>query len=195
MGTGRRERFTDGGSEPHRRGPRAFLKRWMIPIIGAVTPVGLIVVNISVFIVKHLAEFRWTIAILAFVSSLMLNSWAGLNIYRAFQRRRPDHALMSERNQELVLIGGMAIIIAAAFLTALFCYLGLSSEAALPNGVTFITGVVAVLVPVLLQAIFRGSLRVPRRDRSRVSSVGALPPTTSANPPLPPPLGDPARRR
>ena len=33
-----------------------FLKRWTIPIIGALTPAALIVVNIAVFIVKNLPE-------------------------------------------------------------------------------------------------------------------------------------------
>ena len=176
---------------PRPHGVLPLLKRWTIPIVGAITPVGLIVVNISVFIVKHLPEFRWTIAILAFVSGLMLNSWAGLNIYRALQRRRPDHPLVNDRNQEIVLVGGMLVIIIAAFLTALFCYLGLSSEADLPNGVTFITGVVAVLVPIVLQAVFRGSLRPRRRDQRTVAGgVGGLPPTPpgASSPPLPPSL-------
>jgi small-conductance mechanosensitive channel len=177
---------------------RDLLKRWTIPIVGAVTPVGLIVVNIAAFIVKHLAEFRWTIAILAFVSSLMLNTWAGLNIYRTLQRRRPDHALVHERNQEIVLVLGMLVIIVAAFLTALFCYLGLSSEANLPNGLTFITGVVAILVPIVLQAFFRGSLRRQVR-RERLKSVGGLPPTppppASQPPPAPPSFREPMSRR
>ena len=68
-------------------------------------------VNIAVFIVKNLPEFRITISILAFVSGLMLNSWAGLNIYRMLQQRRPDHPIVNERNQEIVLVVGMAVII------------------------------------------------------------------------------------
>ena len=132
----------------------AFLKRWTIPFIGALTPTALIVVNIAVFIVKNLTEFRITISILAFVSGLMLNSWAGLNIYRMLQQRRPDHPLVNERNQEVVLVVGMAVIIIAAFLTALFCYLGLSDYNHLPNGLTFFTGVLSAAVPILLRAAF-----------------------------------------
>lgn len=183
--------------EPPERthGPIAFFKRWTIPIIGAITPVGLIVVNISVFIVKNLAEFRWAITILAFVSGLMLNSWAGINIYRTLQRRRPDHPLVSERNQEIALVLGMLVVIVAAFLTALFCYMGLSSEANLPNGVTFITGVGAVLVPIVLQGFFRRSLR-RSRDRSGAIGVGGLPPTppSGEQPPLPPSFRGPPSR-
>ena len=149
-------------------------------------------VNISVFIVKNLAEFRWAIAILAFVSGLLLNSWAGLNIYRTLQRRRPDHALVSDRNQEIVLVGGMLIVIVAAFVTALFCYLGLSSEANLPNGLTFITGVGAFLVPIVLQAIFRRTLR-RSRERDSTATVSGLPPgpASSQPPPLPPSFRSP----
>ena len=191
-------RLTSAIPEPPERTAkrRDFLKRWTIPIVGAITPVMLIVVNISAFIVKHLEEFRWTIAILAFVSSLMLNSWAGLNIYRTLQRRRPDHPLVQERNQEIVLVLGMLVVIVAAFLTALFCYLGLSSEATLPNGLTFLTGVVAILVPIVLQAFFRGRLR--RHPRAQTASVGGLPPTpppTAQQPPSSPSSSEPMSRR
>src|SRR5450759_2266 len=123
----RRRPATIGPISRERTGVGANLKRWTIPIIGALTPAALIVVNISIFIAKNLTEFRWTISILAFVSGLMLNYRAGLNIYRMLQQRRPDHAIVSERNQEIVLVFGMAVIIIAAFLTALFCYIGLSS--------------------------------------------------------------------
>jgi len=146
--------------------------------------VGLIVVNIAAFIVKHISEFRWTIAALAFVSAIMLNSWAGLYIYRVLKQRRPNHSLVRDRNQELVLVGGMALIIGIAFLTALFCYIGLSNPNDLPNGVTFITGVLAILVPILLQATFRRALRAQRPQRPYASGVSGLPHSTQ--PPQPP---------
>jgi chromate transport protein ChrA len=193
----RRRQISENSVEKTGLGP--WLKRWTIPIVGAITPVGLIVVNISIFIAKHLEQFRWTIAILAFISSVMLNSWAGLNIYRLLQRRRPHHAIFQERNQEIVLVAGMALIIAAAFLTALFCYLGLASQKDLPNSVTFITGLVAIAVPMLLQVLFRRGVRTQRPERPATSSTyapgrsvsSATPPTP---PPVPPPVGDVARR-
>jgi hypothetical protein len=177
MAFGRRTRHRDTtvDTTARRRGLGPFLRQHTIPIIGAVTPVGLIVVNIAAFIVRHLSEFRWTIAVLAFVSSIMLNSWAGLNIYRVVRRRRPEHALVHDRNQEVVLVGGMAVIIAIAFLTALFCYLGLNNPNDLPNGATFITGLLAFLVPILLQALFRRAYGRDRGDRSSLTSVGGLP--------------------
>ena len=152
------------------RGLGPFLKRWTIPTIGAITPVGLIVVNVAAFIVKHLAEFRWTITIAAFVSSMILNSWMGLNVFRVLQRRRPDHTLVQDRNQELVLAGGMAVIIATSVLAAVFCYWGLSDPNSLPNGATFISGAVAIALPIVLQSIFgREKRRMRREVESRVS--------------------------
>jgi hypothetical protein len=171
-------------AKPENSGVGAFLKRWTIPIIGALTPTALIVVNIAVFIVKNLTEFRWTISILAFVSGLMLNSWAGLNIYRMLRQRRPDHALVSERNQEIVLVLGMAVIIIAAFLTALFCYLGLSDYPHLPNALTFFTGIFSAAVPILLRAAFhRGVPRGRGRGGTPVSTISALPPGGAPSPP------------
>jgi hypothetical protein len=183
MPFGRRRSQDRIAVEPEHRGFGAFLKRWTIPIIGAITPLALIVVNISVFIVKNLSEFRWTIAILAFVSGLMLNSWAGLNIYRMLQQRRPDHSLVHERNQEVVLVAGMLVVIIAAFLTALFCYLGLSSYNNLPNGLTFLTGVFAAAVPIALRAAFHRGVPRGRGGQSSVTTVAGLPPGGNLSPP------------
>ncbi|MHB8717392.1 MAG: hypothetical protein ACYDAC_00660 [Candidatus Dormibacteria bacterium] len=153
-----------------RRDAGSALRRWTIPAIGALTPVGLIVVNIAAFIVHHLDQFRWSISVLAFVSGLMLNSWTALKIYRVARLRWPHHALLEDRNQEVVLVGGIAIITVIAFVTALFCYRGLSNAADLPNGTTFITGVVAILIPVTLQAIFS---RIERRQAGVAADVSA----------------------
>jgi hypothetical protein len=151
------------------RGLVPFLKRWTIPTIGAVTPVGLIVVNIAAFIVKHLSEFRLSITILAFVSSMMLNSWMAVNVYRILQRRRPDHSLVADRNQEMVLIGGVFAVILVSFLAALFCWLGLSDASSLPNAATFVSGAGAIALPIILQAVFR---RAGRRGRDSVVTPG-----------------------
>jgi hypothetical protein len=181
-------RQTDG--RPHGLVP--FLKRWMIPIIGAITPVGLIVVNIAAFIVKHLSEFRWSITVAAFVSSMMLNSWFALNLYRMVKRRRPDHPLVREGNQEVVMVGGVAAVLIASVLAALFCYWGLSDPKSLPNAATFLSGAVAILVPILLQAYFArmragngasGDARVSPGPRGTPIAPAAPPPTATTTPP------------
>jgi len=137
------------------RGLGPFFKRWTIPVIGAITPVGLIVVNIA-----------------AFVSSMMLNSWFALNLYRVVQRRRPDHSLVQDRNQEMVLVGGVGVVIIASFLAALFCYLGLNDPKSLPNAPTFLSGAVAIAIPIVAQGFFsraRGTRRPGNGPDPRVT--------------------------
>ena len=148
--------------QSHRAGA---LRRWTIPVIGAVTPVGLIIVNVAAFIVIHLQGFRLIIAVLAFISGLMLNSWTALRVFQVLRTRAPNHELVQEQNQELVIIGGMSIVILAAAVTAWFCYQGLASVNDLPNPITFITGVVAVLIPVGIREYSNSILR--RRDGIR----------------------------
>jgi hypothetical protein len=181
-------------SRPADAGPHGlvpFFKRWTIPIIGAITPVGLIVVNIAAFIVKHLSEFRWSITAAAFVSSMMLNSWMAVNVYRVLQRRRPEHPWVQERNQELVIVGGVGVVIITSVLAALFCYWGLSDANSLPNGATFFSGALAILLPILLQAVFargRGA-RSARGGDAVQSRVNPGPRGTPSS--LPPPPGPP----
>jgi hypothetical protein len=163
-------------------------------VIGAITPVALIVVNIAVFIAKHLAAFRWTIAILAFVSGMMLNSWTGLKIYHLFQRRFREHPLASDRNEDIVLVGGVALIIAISFVTALFCYLGLSNEANLPNPTTFFTGIFAIAVPFTLQFIFSRLLGRGRKADDVERPVNPFPSTLPPPPPPPPMMGQVSER-
>ncbi|MGD1053091.1 MAG: hypothetical protein ABR950_04610 [Candidatus Dormibacteria bacterium] len=177
---------------PIRRSGR--VRRWAIPALGAVTPVALIVVNIAVFIVKHLAAFRWSIAILAFVSGMMLNSWIGLKIYRLFQTRYRENPLVSDVNQDMVLIGGMAVVIGISFVTALFCYLGLANEASLPNAMTFLTGIFAIVVPFAFQFVFERVLgRSPKQGGVELPA-NPFPTALSPPPPPPPPMGQPSQR-
>jgi uncharacterized membrane protein YidH (DUF202 family) len=198
MPFGRRRSVNKGNEDPERRGLGPWLKRWTIPIIGALTPLALIVVNIAAFIVEHLTQFRWTITILAFVSGIMLNSWTALNIYRVLQARRPDHPVVHERNQEVVLVVGMGLVIILAFVTALFCYLGLSNAKDLPNGLTFFTGFFAMAVPILLRAAFRrGAPRNRGRGRGQpqTTTVTGLPPGAMPSPPTSATIQDTIPRR
>lgn len=166
-----RERF----DVPRQHGVGAGLRRWTIPAIGALTPVGLIVVNIAAFIVNNLAQFRLGISVLAFVSGVLLNSWTGLHVYRIAKARYPHVGILQDSNQSIVLVVGLLVIIAISALEGLFCYNGLSNEKNLPNAATFYLGVVAIAIPILLQLIFtrlgRGGV-----DRQRVDGYPTPPP-------------------
>lgn len=165
---------------PSRAGRSSRIRQWIIPTIGAVTPVALIVVNIAAFIVHHLSEFRFVITVLAFVSGMMLNSWMGLSIYRWLKLRRRDHPLFDESNQDILLISGMGVIIIISAITAWGCYAGLSNEKDLPNAPTFIIGIVAILGPMLIQRFFQ---RAAHDEERRLARPTGLP---SGSPPAPP---------
>jgi hypothetical protein len=167
-----RERF----DVPRQHGVGAGMRRWTIPAIGALTPVGLIVVNIAAFIVHNLAEFRLGISVLAFVSGVLLNAWTGLNIYRVAKLRFPRVGVLHESNQEIVLVVGLLVVIAISAAEGLFCYNGLSNEKNLPNAATFYLGVVAIAIPILLQASFARLGRGGAADRQRVDGYPSPPP-------------------
>lgn len=148
------------GSRSTRAG---FWRRWTIPIIGSITPVGLIVVNVAAFIVHHLAEFRLIITIGAFVSTVLLGSWQAVKFYRLMKQRAPQVSLVDETNEDLVLVGGMTFVILVSVLAAYLCYIGLSDERNLPNVGTFLGGAIGIALPVILQVFFRRTLHTDRR--------------------------------
>ena len=45
----------------------------MLLTLGVITPIGILAVNVSAFVMTHLAEFRMGIAALALLSGLVLN--------------------------------------------------------------------------------------------------------------------------
>jgi hypothetical protein len=133
---------------PRRRNLRAFLKKWTIPIIGGITPVGLILVNVAVYINDHVQDLRWGIAVAAFLSGMMLNTWVALSLYRWLKRHFPSWSLTQEQNQEMVLVLGMFVITVVSVLSAVFCFYGLGDAKHLPNKETFLYGAVQIAWPV-----------------------------------------------
>jgi hypothetical protein len=177
--------------ERGRRTPWQVARAWIIPVIGGITPVLLIVVNVAAFIVQNLSAFRWTITILAFVSGIMLDSWTALNIYRALRVRYPSHPLLQDSNQELLLVVSMGVIIVLSFISGYFCYQGLGDASNLPNRLTFITGAVAIATPILLVRLFdhlktQAQSRRPQLTARDGGAPGGPPP------PAAPPAGPPA---
>ena len=188
----------------------AFLRRWTIPIIGGVTPVGLILINVAVWINDHLQTLRWVIAVAAFLSGMILNSWWVLQVYRWVQQRWPHWSVVDHRNQEMALVGGMAGVTVFSFLSALFCYIGLGDTRNLPNRATFLYGAFQIALPFVAKVYFEFAERravvkrrhdegqgtewaqAPRPAAGASLSAGTPPPPRSAlgsswAPPAPPP--------
>jgi len=136
-----------------RRGLGGFLKQWTIPVIAGVPPLALMVINIAAFLVNHIEQFRWTVAVLAFMSGMMINSYIGLNLFRLVQRRLPNLGIFHPSNEELVVALGMGVITIISFLLAFFSFRGLDRNN-LPDPFTFIYGSASVLGAVIVKLFF-----------------------------------------
>ena len=146
-------RRADRARAPRRRWGQLAV-RWIVPIVGGVTPVLLIAINVAAFMVKHLDQFRWTISVLAFLSGMMLNTYLALKIYRFLQRRIDAIPAVNEANEEYVIVLGMGLVTVLSFVLAWLCYRGLEDPNSLPNGFTFWYGFVQIALPFGYKVIF-----------------------------------------
>lgn len=119
----------------------------ILPVIGLATPVGLLVVNFSAWVISQLGAFRFGVAVSAFISALVLNSLTAINVLRFVRRRWPYFIVSRPENGTWVLVGAVVVILATAFLSSIFSYVGMSNPHDLPNGIAVITGFLGVIIP------------------------------------------------
>jgi hypothetical protein len=119
----------------------------VLPVVGLATPIGLLVVNFSAWVISQLGAFRWGVAVSAVISALILNSLTAINVYRYVRNRWPDFILSRPEHENLVLVLAVFIVIVIAVLSAVFSYVGMSNPKDLPNGIAVITGFVGVVIP------------------------------------------------
>lgn len=182
-------RRADRVARPRRRWGQLAV-RWIVPIIASITPVLLIAINVAAFMVQHLQQFRWTIAVLAFVSGMMWNTYLAVKAYRFVQRRSSSVPDVNEANEEVVIVIGMAVILAVSFVLAWLTYRQLDDPAHLPDAYTFWWGFLQIALPFGIK-IFndldrRGGLR-PRRRRTDTGGVEGVRGQPAPPSPAPPP--------
>ena len=151
-------------------------RRWrdlVLVVIGVITPIGVLAVNASAFIMHHLDQFRMMIAICALLSGLILN---GLAAYWALglARRRAAPLFTEYRNWAI----GMAVIAvgASACVGAYLTYVGLNDPRHLPNPVSVLGALFALGVPFGLTYVQRRLL--PRSLFRAVNRPSSLEPPT-----------------
>ncbi len=132
----------------------------ILPVIGLATPVGLLVVNFSAWVISQLGAFRFGVAVSAFISALILNSLTAINVLRFVRNRWPDLVVSRPENSNWVLLAAVVVILITAFLSSYFSYLGMSNPRHLPNGIAVITGFLGVIIPLGI------SLGMNRRRRA-----------------------------
>ncbi|MHB8395447.1 MAG: hypothetical protein ACYDC5_13350 [Candidatus Dormibacteria bacterium] len=118
-----------------------------LPVIGLATPIGLLMVNFSAWVISQLGAFRWGVAVSALISALILNSLSAINVYRYIRNRWPEFIISRVEHENVVLLGAIALVIIIAILSALFSYVGMANPKDLPNGIAVVTGFVGVVIP------------------------------------------------
>ena len=112
--------------------------------LGVVTPIGILAVNISAFVMVHLTQFRIGIAACALLSGLVLNGLTAWWLLRLASRNAPP--LFREYRMWAI---GVAVLIVA--LTAAgggyLTYLGMRDPKRLPDTLSMVVATFMLLLP------------------------------------------------
>lgn len=148
------------------------LREVIFLIIGVSTPIGILAVNGSAFIVDHLTQFRVAIAVCALASGLSLNglgAWAALNRGRRFA---PD--LYAEYRHWLV-AGATLIVLGWSVFGAYLTYQSMQDRRQLPNLYAVLTAIWLLILPVAITFVSR-RLNLLAGDRPPTPQEGTAKP-------------------
>jgi len=113
-------------------------------VLGVITPIGILAVNVSAFVMSHLAQFRIGIAALALLSGLVLNGLTAWWLLRLASRG----AGPLFREYRLWAVGAAVLIVAltatgGGYLT----YLGMRDPRRLPDTLSMVVATFMLLLP------------------------------------------------
>src|SRR6202165_2733451 len=120
------------------------LRASVLLAVGVITPLGILAVNISAFVMAHLAEFRIGIAALALLSGLVLNGLTAWWLLRLASRTAPP--LYRDYRWYAVGVATLIVLLTAAgggYLT----YLGLRDPKRLPDVLSVFVASFMILLP------------------------------------------------
>jgi D-alanyl-lipoteichoic acid acyltransferase DltB (MBOAT superfamily) len=119
--------------------------RLVLLAIGIITPVGILVVNAAAFVMRNLQQFRIGIAVCALISSLVLNGLTASWLLRLAGRRSISIYL---QHQEWATVVATTVVLATSIGAAIFTYIGMGNPSHLPDTLSVITALAALLVPI-----------------------------------------------
>ncbi len=119
--------------------------RLLLLVIGIITPVGILVVNASAFVMRNLQQFRIGIAVCALISSLVLNGLTASWLLRLAGRRSISIYL---QHQEWATSIATIVVLATSIGAAIFTYIGMGNPSHLPDTLSVLTALAALLVPI-----------------------------------------------
>ena len=109
-----------------------------------ITPLGILAVNASAFVMVNLAAFRLGIAACAVVSGLVLNGLTAWWLLRLVSRTSPP---LYREYRVAAIIGSVLIVLATAAAGGYLTYLGLRDPRRLPDVLSVVVAVVMIALP------------------------------------------------
>jgi hypothetical protein len=120
------------------------LRELILLTLGVLTPVGILAVNASAFVMAHLTQFRIGIAACALLSGLVLNGLTAWWLLRLASRNAPP--LFREYRMWAIGVAVLIVTITAAgggYLT----FLGLRDPKRLPDNLSIVVAAFMLLLP------------------------------------------------
>jgi hypothetical protein len=120
------------------------LREGVLLTVGVITPLGILAVNISAFVMVHLDQFRVGIAACALISGLVLNGLTAWWLLRLASRNAPP--LFREYRMWAIGVAVLIVLLTAAgggYLT----YLGMRDPKRLPDSLSVVVATFMLLLP------------------------------------------------
>jgi hypothetical protein len=128
------------------------LRELALLTLGVLTPLGILAVNASAFVMQHLADFRIGIAACALISGLVLNGLTAWWLLRMASRNAPPLF----REYRMWAIGAAVLVV---LLTAggggYLTYLGLNDPRRLPDALSVVVATFMLLLPLAVSVAGR----------------------------------------
>lgn len=128
------------------------VREGIVLVVGASTPVGILAVNGSAFIMQHLGQFSIAIASCALISGLSLN---GLTAWVALQRAERLFPQLFAEYRIWLSAAVAAFVVVFSILGAYWTYKSMQDPRQLPNVYAVLTAFWLLFLPVLMTFIGR----------------------------------------
>src|SRR5690348_10732392 len=128
------------------------LREVVLIVLGVLTPIGILAVNISAFVMGHLTAFRLVIAGCALVSGLVLNGLTAWWVLRLASRTA--NPLFKEYRVWAV-GAAVVIVLATAAAGGYLTYLGMRDPSHLPDSLSMIVASFMLLLPLAVTFVGR----------------------------------------
>src|SRR6267142_1207539 len=128
------------------------LREIVLLSLGVITPIGILAVNASAFVMRHLTEFRVGIAACALISGLVLNGLTAWWLLRLASRYAPPLF----REYRMWAIGAaVVIVLVTAVGGGYLTYLGLNDPRRLPDALSVIVATFMLVLPLAVSVAAR----------------------------------------